>query len=255
VEERIGKVTLSSRVSRVQSYVAERASGLPHGKAGQYICAHMNPSPSDPPYPLQVMRTPVRTDVAPGAPDDAQLLRQMAAGNEQALGAFYDKWHPLVHAVALRVLHSGDDVEDVVEETFWQAWRQAGRYESARGAVQTWILTIARSRALDRVRLTNRRREEPIEGESGEQVLQLATESDPSMDAESAERRKLIVAALANLPEEQRETIELGYFGGLSQSEIAAKTGHPLGTIKTRMRLAMQKLRGSLQVLREEART
>ncbi|MDQ2666914.1 MAG: sigma-70 family RNA polymerase sigma factor [Gemmatimonadota bacterium] len=215
----------------------------------------MNPSPSDPPYPLQVMRAPNRGDAVAGALDDAQLLRQMSAGNELALGAFYDKWHPLVHAVVLRVLRSGDDVDDVVEETFWQAWRQAGRYESARGAVQTWILTIARSRALDRVRLTNRRREEPIEGESGEQVLQLATESDPSMDAEAAERRTLVVAAMAGLPAEQREVLELGYFGGLSQTEIAERTGHPLGTIKTRMRLAMQKLRASLQVLREGAQS
>jgi RNA polymerase sigma-70 factor (ECF subfamily) len=215
----------------------------------------MNPSSSEPPYPLQVTSAPVRADVSQGVPDDAQLLRQMAAGNEQALGAFYDRWHPLVHAVVLRVLRSTDDVEDVVEETFWQAWRQAGRYESARGAVQTWILTIARSRALDRVRLANRRREEPMEGESGEQVLQLATDSDPSMDAESSERRKLVVAAMADLPGEQREALELGYFGGLSQSEIADRTGQPLGTIKTRMRLAMQKLRSSLQVLREDART
>jgi RNA polymerase sigma-70 factor (ECF subfamily) len=196
----------------------------------------------------------MRADVPIGVPDDAELLRQMAAGNEQALGAFYDRWHPLVHAVVLRVLPSAGDVEDIVEETFWQAWRQAARYEAARGAVQTWILTIARSRALDRVRLTSRRREEPIEGESGAQVLQLATESDPSMDAESAERRVLVVAAMADLPGEQREVLELGYFSGLSQSEIAERTGQPLGTIKTRTRLAMQKLRGSLQVLREDAR-
>lgn len=215
----------------------------------------MNPPPSEPPYPSQVTRVPIRPNVAQAAADDAQLLRQMAAGNEQALGVFYDRWHALVHAVVLRVLRVSDDVEDVVEETFWQAWRQAGRYESARGAVQTWILTIARSRALDRVRLNNRRREEPIDGERGAQVLQLATESDPSMDAESAERRKLVLAAMAGLPDEQRETLELGYFAGLSQSEIAQRTGHPLGTIKTRMRLAMQKLRGSLQGLREEART
>ena len=204
---------------------------------------------------MQGTSTTSRADVARGVPDDAELLRQMAAGNEQALGAFYDRWHPLVNAVVLRVLRSSDDVEDIVEETFWQAWRQSGRYEPARGAVQTWILTIARSRALDRVRLTSRRREESIDGESGVQVLQLASDGDPSMDAESAERRKLVVAAMADLPGEQREALELGYFGGLSQSEIAERTGQPLGTIKTRMRLAMQKLRGSLQVLREDART
>jgi RNA polymerase sigma-70 factor (ECF subfamily) len=215
----------------------------------------MNPPPSESPYPLQVTSAPARADGASSVPDDAQLLRQMAAGNEQALGTFYDRWQPLVHAVVFRVLRAADDVEDVVEETFWQAWRQAGRYESARGAVQTWILTIARSRALDRVRLKNRRREEPIDGERGAQVLQLATDTDPSMDAESAERRRLVLAALADLPAEQREALELGYFGGLSQSEIAERTGHPLGTIKTRMRLAMQKLRGSLQGLREDAQT
>ena len=214
----------------------------------------MNPPSSEPPYPKQVSSAPVRAGVTASVPDDAQLLRKMAAGNEPALATFYDRWHPLVHAVVLRVLRSSDDVEDVVEETFWQAWRQAGRYESARGSVQTWILTIARSRALDRVRLTNRRREESLEGERGAQVLQLASESDPSMDAEAAERRRVVLAALAALPQEQREALELGYFDGLSQSEIAQRTGQPLGTIKTRMRLAMQKLRGTLKAVREEAR-
>jgi RNA polymerase sigma-70 factor (ECF subfamily) len=211
----------------------------------------MNPPNSEPPYPQRGATAPSR---AGAVQDDAELLHQMAAGNEQAFGAFYDRWHPLVHAVVLRVLRSADDVEEIVEETFWQAWRQSGRYEPTRGAVQTWILTIARSRALDRVRLTSRRREEPIDGESGAQVLQLATDDDPSMDAESAERRKLVAAALADLPREQREVLELGYFSGLSQSEIAERIRQPLGTIKTRMRLAMQKLRVSLQVLREEAR-
>lgn len=215
----------------------------------------MNPTPSEPPYPLQATSAPTRASVAGGAQDDAQLLLQMAAGNEQALGAFYDRWHSLVHAMVFRVVRSPSDVEDVVEETFWQAWRQAGRYDASRGAVHTWILTIARSRALDRNRLTLRRREESMEGERGELVLQLAAEGDPQLDAESTERRTRVVAAMAELPLEQREALELGYFGGLSQSEIAERTGQPLGTIKTRMRLAMQKLRSSLQVLREEART
>jgi RNA polymerase sigma-70 factor (ECF subfamily) len=178
----------------------------------------------------------------------------MAKGEEQALGEFYDRWQPLVHAVVLRVLRQADDVADVVEETFWQAWRQAERYEASRGAVQTWLLTIARSRALDRVRSLKRLREEPLEKESGEMVVELATEQDPSMDAESAERRSIVIKALGELPKEQREALELGYFGGLSQSEIAVRLKQPLGTIKTRMRLAMQKLRDRLQSLREEAR-
>ena len=184
---------------------------------------------------------------------DATLVQRMAAGDEHALGALYDRWHPLVHAVVLRIVRQANDVEDVVEEAFWQAWRQAERFQASRGSVQTWLLTIARSRALDRVRALKRLREEPMEGESGELVVQLAAEGDPSVDAESAERRKIVIAAMSDLPVEQREALELGYFGGLSQSEIAERTGLPLGTIKTRMRLAMQKLRERLQVLREDA--
>jgi len=176
----------------------------------------------------------------------------MAAGEEQALGALYDRWYPLVHGVVSRLVRQPDDVEDVVEETFWQAWRQASRFDPARGAVQTWLLTIARSRALDRVRSLRRRREEPLEGDDGEAVVQQVAEGDPGLDAEASERRSIVVPALDGLPAEQREALELGYFGGLSQSEIAERTGQPLGTVKTRMRLAMQKLRGQLQILSGE---
>jgi RNA polymerase sigma-70 factor (ECF subfamily) len=178
----------------------------------------------------------------------------MAAGDEQAFGALYDRRHALVHGVVLRIVRRREDVEDVVEETFWQAWRQAGRFEPSRGAVQTWLLTIARSRALDRVRSLSRLREEPLDAADGGVAAQQAMAGDPGMDAEASERRTIVLAALADLPPEQREALELGYFSGLSQSEIAERTGQPLGTVKTRMRLAMQKLRGRLQVLREDAR-
>ena len=185
--------------------------------------------------------------------DDVALVHRMGEGDEQALGLFYDRWHSLVHAIVLRIVLRRDDAEDVVEEAFWQAWRQARRYEPSRGAVQTWLLTIARSRALDRARSLRRLREDSMENDAGEIVVQRATEGDPSMDAESAERRAIVKKALWELPTEQRETLELGYFGGLSQSEIAERTGLPLGTVKTRMRLALQKLRGLLQDMREDA--
>ena len=193
----------------------------------------MNPPPSDSPYPFTNAAALPPRGVEQSAPNDASLLRLMAGGDEQAMGMLYDRWHALVHAIVLRILRQRDAVEDVVEETFWQAWRQAGRYESSRGAVQTWLLTIARSRALDRVRSMKRLREEPMDGDTGDAVVQLAAEGDPGMDAESAERRRIVVAALLELPDEQREALELGYFGGLSQSEIAERTGQPLGTIKT----------------------
>ena len=211
----------------------------------------MNPTPSQPPYPESSSMVPSFVgDMA--APNDVALLRRMADGDEQALAALFDRWQSLVHAVVLRIVRQRDDVEDVVEEAFWQAWRQADRYEAARGSVQTWLLTIARSRALDRVRSMKRLREEPLDGEGKDLLSQMASDSDVALDAESAERRAIVLAAMAELPGEQREALELGYFGGLSQSEIAERTGQPLGTIKTRMRLAMQKLRGRLQGLRED---
>jgi RNA polymerase sigma-70 factor (ECF subfamily) len=187
--------------------------------------------------------------------EDIELVRRMAAGDERALGVLYDRWQQIVHAVVMRILKSDSDVEDVVEEAFWQAWRQASRFETSRGTVQTWLLTIARSRALDRVRAMRRRREEPLESEVGSVMdRQVSSEGNPALDAEASERRTIVASALAELPAEQREALELGYFGGLSQSEIAERTGQPLGTIKTRMRLAMQKMRSRLMILREEAR-
>ena len=212
----------------------------------------MNPPSTPPPYLNQGSATPAEVEVGMGRAaesEDEALVRQMADGDDRALGVLYDRWHPVVHGVVARMLRQADDVEDVVEETFWQAWRQASRFDRTRGAVQTWLLTIARSRALDRVRALRRRREEPLEGDDGQVVVQQVAEGDPGQDAEASERRRIVRAALTELPVEQREALELGYFGGLSQTEIAERTGQPLGTVKTRMRLALQKLRSRLQVL------
>jgi RNA polymerase sigma-70 factor, ECF subfamily len=214
----------------------------------------MNPPPSQPPYlhpDGAASSLQLSTEGAPES-EDAVLLQRMAAGDEQALGALYDRWQAVVHGVVARMVRQPDDVEDVVEEVFWQAWRQASRFDPTRGAVHSWLLTIARSRALDRVRSLRRRREEPLEGDDGQVVTQQAAAGDPGLDAEASERRTIVIAALADLPPEQREALELGYFGGLSQTEIAERTGQPLGTVKTRMRLAMQKLRSQLQILRRE---
>ena len=196
---------------------------------------------------------------AKGSDLDSQLVLRMQDRDETALGEFYERWCPVVSGLVARMLKSADAVEDVVEETFWQAWRQAHRYAPDRGSVQTWLLTIARTRALDRLRAARRLREESIDdptiaaGDAAPPPAAVSA-SDQSLDVEHAERRRLVNAALADLPREQREALELGYFGGLSQSEIAERTGQPLGTIKTRMRLAMLKLRDRLSVLKEDAR-
>jgi RNA polymerase sigma-70 factor (ECF subfamily) len=196
---------------------------------------------------------PVRR-VAPGdghPEEDRRLLLRMAEGDETALGALYDRWSPLLYPFVLHIVGNADDAEELVEETFWQAWRQAERYEDSRGAVGTWLTMMARSRALDQVRARGRKREEPWETLGPEPSADGPT---PLRETEAAEERALVRQALDRLPAEQREVLLMAYFGGLSQSEISERTGQPLGTVKTRMRLAMQKLREGLSVLREGAR-
>jgi RNA polymerase sigma-70 factor, ECF subfamily len=189
-----------------------------------------------------------------GAPDDATLLAQMSSGDERALGKFYDRWEGAVRAMVMRVVHEPAEADDVVEEVFWQAWRQAGRFEAARASGGTWLLTIARSRALDRVRSLKRSREDTgldafVESGSDAEIQEMP---DPLEAAMLAERAQLVRTTLQTLPTEQRAALEMAYLDGLSQTEIAERTREPLGTIKTRMRLAMIKLRERLGVLREE---
>jgi RNA polymerase sigma-70 factor (ECF subfamily) len=186
--------------------------------------------------------------------DDAALVARMRAGDEQALGELYDRWEDAVRVCALSIVDEAAEAEDVVEDVFWQAWRQSGRFDAERGSVSAWLLTIARSRALDRARARRRSRET-----SGLEELEVSgveasvAQNDPLVDAERGERSRMVRRALHDLPAEQRESLELAYFEGLSQTEIAARTGNPLGTVKTRMRLAMQKLRESLATLGEPA--
>jgi RNA polymerase sigma-70 factor, ECF subfamily len=181
--------------------------------------------------------------------EDRELVRRMSAGDTQALARLYERWSRPVHALVVRLVRDPDDADDVVEDTFYQAWRQASRYERSRGAVSTWIVTIARSRALDRLRSRRRLREEPLTPVMVLDELTDGTNPDPAAGAEDTERRERVAEALRALPREQREVLELAYYGGLSQTEIAERTGQPLGTVKTRTRLAAQKLRERLAVL------
>lgn len=195
-----------------------------------------------------------RATASPGGGADSELVARMSAGDETALAQLYDRWSRPVQALVVHLVRDGDDAEDILEETFWQAWRQALRYEAARGEVGTWLLTIARSRSLDRLRARSRLREEPLTpvllGDAD--ALGAAGGEDPSRRVELMERRVLVGNALRTLPPEQRQVLELAYFAGLSQTEIAQRTGQPLGTVKTRIRLAAQKLRDSLEALRPD---
>jgi RNA polymerase sigma-70 factor (ECF subfamily) len=162
------------------------------------------------------------------------LIGRIAAGDHGALGELYDAYAGLVNGLALRILREGTDAEDVVQEVFVQVWRQANRFDPARGNVGAWLCTIARTRALDRLRRRVARREEPSE------AAPLAT-GVPRTEEALAVRK-----ALDGLSTEQRRALELAYYEGLTQTEIAARLGEPLGTIKTRIRTAMMRLRETL---------
>jgi RNA polymerase sigma-70 factor (ECF subfamily) len=181
---------------------------------------------------------------------DAQIVRRMAAGDADALGSLYDRWAGRVHSLAFSIVRSTPDAEEVVEETFWQAWQQASRFDAARGNVAAWLLTIARSRSLDSAK-AHRRRREDVADDVGRTLV--SDRPDPEQHTVASEERSLVASALAALPHAQREAVEMAYFGGLSQTEIAACTGQPLGTVKTRMRLAMHKLRERLAPVWEVA--
>lgn len=201
----------------------------------------MNPPDRDPTYPAETWTNA----------DDVALVRRMVDSDETALGALYDQWSRAVYSLTLHLLQDPDEAEDVVEETFWQAWRKASSYEPSRGAVSTWLLTIGRRRALDRLRARKRNRED-LDARNVFADFP-SSEPDPYQDIEGTDVRESVRAALRSLPEEQRQPLELGYFNGLSQSEIAEVTGEPLGTVKTRMRLAMQKLREPLAMHRGDS--
>ena len=179
---------------------------------------------------------------------DDLLLARFRAGDEAAFAAVFDGWSGAVFRLAARILGNDADAEEVVEETFWQLWRNRESFDVRRGGMTTWVLTIARSRALDRHRAVGRRRENDSHT-SGLDRMPAAPAPDA---AEVDETRRLVRAALDELAREQREVLELAYFDGLSQTEIAERTAQPLGTVKTRVRLGLAKLRDRLGVLRRD---
>ena len=193
-------------------------------------------------------------------PADADLVAAVAAGSEDALAVLYDRHAPAIHAVALR--HSGDRMvaEDVVQEVFLALWNRADRLDPTVGSLPAWLGTIARNRAVDRLRAAGRRpRLAMLAGAgAGSQVEALeralhgspggsgSADDDPVRALEASEARDAIGAALASMPEEERAVILLAYRDELSQSEIATSLGWPLGTVKTRTRRALGRLRATL---------
>jgi RNA polymerase sigma-70 factor (ECF subfamily) len=176
--------------------------------------------------------------------EDESSLRRLASGDQAAAARLYDRHARPLYSLILRILGNETEAEDVLQEVFAQAFRQASRYDARRGAVAAWLLTIARSRAIDHLRARRTR----VEARTGEQTLGEMPDAQP--DAASTmldeERSRLVRQALGELPMLQRMAIELAYYEGLSHSEIAERLEQPLGTVKTRIRLGLLKLRDVL---------
>ena len=176
--------------------------------------------------------------------EDQRSLQRVAAGDSGGLGALYDRHGRAVYSLALRILGDEGDAEEVAQDVFAQAWRRAGQYDESRGTVAAWLLVMARTRAIDRFRARRVRPEGRLHEDDGLTLQQLpATTPDLASELMAAERGVRVRRALEELPFLQRVAIELAYYEGLSQREIAERLEQPLGTVKTRMRLGMDRLR------------
>jgi RNA polymerase sigma-70 factor, ECF subfamily len=177
---------------------------------------------------------------------DNTLLEQIAQRDQVALSTLYDRYARIIYAIAFRSLRSAEESEEVVLDVFAQVWRIADRYDPRKSRGDTWIFMLARSRILDRLRKLQRRT--PSSGEVLDIAeIQVSSSSvDPLDAAVVSERREQVRAVLGQLPDEQRFVLELAYYQGLSHSEIAQSTGISLGTVKTRIRLGLSKLRSAL---------
>jgi RNA polymerase sigma-70 factor (ECF subfamily) len=178
-------------------------------------------------------------------PSDAELLAAIAQKQEWALAALYDRYATVLYSLALKILSQSESAQDVVHEAFLTAWRKAAMYNQTRGNVATWLIVLCRNLAIDQYRAKMRLASRRVEFDAATEYL-LSMEDDPAVAAMAAEDIRQVRDALVTLPAELKQVIDMAYFQGMSQSEIAAATQIPLGTVKTRTRQALLKLREAL---------
>jgi RNA polymerase sigma-70 factor (ECF subfamily) len=172
---------------------------------------------------------------SPNNRDEAALIERIRSGDEMAMADMYDRYSGIVYGVALRVLGDTAAAEDVLQEVFLQLWRRPQVFDADRGKLPAWLAVIARNRAIDRLR--RRPREENIEELPMSTAVNLENETDRKLAMEK------VRGALSHLPQEQRRALEMAFFDGMTHTEIATKTGEPLGTIKTRIRTGLLAVR------------
>ena len=179
--------------------------------------------------------------------EDQALMERLTYQDLTAFRTLYNRYSSLVYSASLRVLRDAGLAEDMVQEIFLRIWRKPESYVATRGKFATWLTSVTRNRAVDAIRSRNRRyRHETASPEEQEWDVPGDERDDPALTAEMSDQRRMILKALSGLPAEQRKVIELAYFGGLTQQEISEKLDQPLGTVKTRIRLGMQKLKMAL---------
>src|SRR5215510_5048477 len=174
---------------------------------------------------------------------EREWIRRMASKDANALDAFYSRYNRLAFSLVLRIVGNREDAEDVLTDVFWQVWQQSSRYDASRGKPVAWLLTIARTRAIDRLRSTGRH-EVPTDDPDKHRDPPAPAEPDPFVQSDT---REAVHDALQSLPEQQRIALEMAYFQGMSHTEIAAALGQPLGTVKDRIRTGMMHLRKRLR--------
>ena len=177
------------------------------------------------------------------AADPVDLIREIARGDREAFQRFYDRYATLVFTFALRILRVRSEAEELLQEVFLQVWHKAGDYDPKRGSPEAWIITITRSRGINKLRDIRRRERGvvPLEAPS------MHSEGKVQNGSSASEASVMVKGVLAQLSEAQRRVLELAYFDGLTQSEIAVRLGEPLGTIKTRIRDGLERLRGLMR--------
>jgi RNA polymerase sigma-70 factor, ECF subfamily len=192
------------------------------------------------PFALRKVRSISTLPAMESAPSDVLLVARCANGDEGALAELYDLFGRAAYALALRIVRDASQAEDVVQEAFLDLWRSAGRFDPSRSRPASYLLTFVHRRAVDLVR---REQARPRRGGDVDDIADRAGRDDIAASLVASEQGESVRRALAGLPRPQREVLELAYFNGLSQSEIAERLGEPLGTVKSRTHVALSRLR------------
>jgi RNA polymerase sigma-70 factor, ECF subfamily len=181
--------------------------------------------------------------------DEVILIKRIAEQDSKALSELYDRYARVLYAVAFKMLNVVEETEEVVLDVFSQVWRTAERYDTKKARVDTWLFMQTRSRALDKLRARQRMAKAAIISVDAGDMEELVSPDNPEEDVVIRERKTIVIAAMKQLSPEQQQVLQLAYYSGLTHAEIAAQTGLALGTVKTRIRLGLNKLRNVLELL------